>query len=216
MIYQIPSRITIPAPHSIRHQSPTLGINYGRQPIRYEMLPQICRELGLRWLVHPLDKPARLVRHHYGTMLIVNALASEPVRWIAALEYIGHYLGVPRSQVLEFASIAALAGLALDDSLTGQAEFRTDHNGLCIYATAEACELVGVAPFDLNWLKGIEPTARETTRGMWQQSVRCGLSVRRTHRFHHKNGQCVQVISTALPVLMDGKLLGYQGQLRAL
>lgn len=215
MIVQIPSRIVIPAPRSIRHQSPTLGTNYGRQPIRYEMLPQICRELGLRWLVHPLDKPARLVRHHYGTMLIVNALAPEPVRWIAGLEYIGHYLGVPRSQVLEFATVAALGPLASDDIGANCPIWRSNMQGECIFATTALIEIVGANPVQADWTEKMPVQAGLELKAKWMESVRHGRTFRENYYFTH-HGKTHKVSGLALPVGIGGELIGYEGQVRVL
>lgn len=215
MIVQIPSRIVIPAPRSIRHQSPTLGTNYGRQPIRYEMLPQICRELGLRWLVHPLDKPARLVRHHYGTMLIVNALAPEPVRWIAGLEYIGHYLGVPRSQVLEFATVAALGPLASDDIGANCPIWRSDVAGQCIFATTTLMQIIGANPVQADWTQTMAPQEGLEIGAKWMECVRQGRRFRETYRFL-RHGKAHKVLGLASPLVVGGDLIGYEGQLQVL
>lgn len=162
-----------------------------------------------------IDTPERPFRNPDGKLLYFRTISVPLLDQAGKPEYllgIGVDITEQRAQQLKLRTKQAELDAANDASPLGL--FRTDADGNCTYVNRTYEEMSGMVraqALGAGWAASIHPQDRLKVFQGWRLSSRSHALYHGTYRFVHADGRIVWASVKMAPVLIDGTLQGYVG-----
>jgi len=99
----------------------------------------------------------------------------------------------------------------------GDAFWRSDHNGKCVFASDELARLIGLDKQDIlgdGWVTNLKEEDKERVFRAWDQAVQQKRGFIMRYSFVHSDDTEVKISANAQPIVVDGQLEGYIGVLK--